>query len=134
VTTAAALRFSQLADHVGTYVADIGGVLIALEEAAGQPSTLVQDGSEIQRLVAERHGAQRARLGWTEEGLHQEWRILAEEIERAIRRRVRGVTDTTVVEALAIVRRMLEQSEEMSCRALARTVSEGRPRSSKISA
>src|SRR5690349_13313614 len=62
---AQSLRFSQLADHIGTYVANIGGVLVAVEEARGQPSALVADGSEIQRLVAERHGAQRARLGWT---------------------------------------------------------------------
>jgi hypothetical protein len=134
VGSAAALRFSQLADHVGTYIADIGSVLIAVEEAGGQPSALVHDGTEIQRLVAERHGAQRARLGWTEEALHREWRILAEEVEGVIRRRVRGVTESTIAEALVIIRRFVEQSEELSCRALARSVSEARPRSSKISA
>src|SRR6185369_4414878 len=103
------LRFSQLADHVGTYIADLGGVLIAVEESRGQPTALVADGTEIQRLVAERHGAQRARLGWTSSALHREWVVLADEIERAIRRRVRGVGESTLAEALAIVKRFVEQ-------------------------
>src|SRR3712207_7263161 len=40
------------------------------------PTPLMQDGVEIQRLIAERHGVQRARLGWTEETLRRECEIL----------------------------------------------------------
>src|SRR5207249_5223087 len=65
------LLFSQLADHLGTYLADLGGVLLAVEASHGEPSALVSDGTDIQRFVAERHGAQRARLGWTAEMLHR---------------------------------------------------------------
>ncbi|MDB4874774.1 MAG: sensor protein [Gemmatimonadetes bacterium] len=122
VPSAHSLRYSQLADHVGTYLANVGSVLIAVEESHGQPSGLVADGSEIQRLVAERHGAQRARLGWTVDALRTEWRILAEEIERAIRRRVHSIEETTLREALAIVRRLIDQGEQLSCRALTRTL------------
>jgi signal transduction histidine kinase len=118
------LRFSQIADHVGTFVADIGAVLIAVEEARGQPSGLVADGTEIQRLVSERHGAQRARLGWTRAALTHEWEILTEELERAIRRRIHGVPDAALHEALSIVKRFVEQGEELSCRALMRTLRE----------
>jgi len=118
------LGFAQLADHVGSYVADIGGILIAVEESRGQPSSLLADGAEIQRVVAERHGAQRARLGWTVDALRREWQVLSDEIERAIRRRVDVATDATVNDALAIVRRILEQSELLSCRALTRTLGE----------
>jgi signal transduction histidine kinase len=117
---APSLRFSQLADHLGTYVANIGGVLIAVEEAGGQPSGLIADGSEIQRLVAERHGAQRARLGWTVEALRREWRILGEEIERAIRRRSVGVDETAIAEGLTIIARFIDQGIELSGRALGR--------------
>ena len=119
---AQSLRFSQLADHVGTYVANIAGVLIAVEEAGGQPSGLIADGSEIQRLLAERHGAQRARLGWTADAMQREWRILAEEIERAIRRRTQGLDELTIAEALTIITRFIDQGIELSGRALTRTL------------
>ena len=65
--TAKSLKFSQVSDHLPSYLADLGGMLIAIDETAGQPSSLLADGTEIQRLIAERHGAQRARLGWTSE-------------------------------------------------------------------
>jgi signal transduction histidine kinase len=117
---AQSLRFSQLADHIGTYVANIGGVLVAVEEARGQPSVLVADGSEIQRLVAERHGAQRARLGWSDDALRREWRILGEEIERAIRRRTQGLEEATIDEGLTIITRLIDQGIELSCRSLTR--------------
>jgi signal transduction histidine kinase len=118
---AQSLRFSQLADHIGTYVANIGSVLVAVEEARGQPSALVADGSEIQRLVAERHGAQRARLGWTTDALRREWHILSEEIERAIRRRTQGIDESAIHEALTIIARFIDQGIEQSCRALTRS-------------
>jgi signal transduction histidine kinase len=119
---AQSLRFSQLADHIGTYAANIGGVLVAVEEARGQPSVLVADGSEIQRLIAERHGAQRARLGWTADALRREWRILGEEIERAIRRRTQGVEEATIEEGLTIITRLIDQGIELSCRSLTRAL------------
>ncbi|HEX8945863.1 MAG TPA: ATP-binding protein [Gemmatimonadaceae bacterium] len=119
---AQSLRFSQLADHIGTYVANLGGVLVAVEESRGQPTGLIADGSEIQRLVAERHGAQRARLGWTPEALRREWRILGEEIERAIRRRSTGVDESAIREALTIITRFLDQGIELSVRAMTRAL------------
>ena len=119
---AQSLRFSQLADHIGTYVANIGGVLVAVEESRGQPTGLIADGSEIQRLVAERHGAQRARLGWTADALRREWRILGEEIERAIRRRSPDVDDAAVNESLTIIARFIDQGIELSIRALTRAL------------
>jgi PAS domain S-box-containing protein len=119
---APSLRFSQLADHVGTYVANISGVLIAVEEGGGQPSGLIADGSEIQRLVAERHGAQRARLGWTADAMQREWRILGEEIEQAIRRRTQGLDESTIAEGLTIITRFIDQGIELSGRALTRAL------------
>jgi signal transduction histidine kinase len=119
-STSYALRFSQIADHVGTYVADVSSILIALDESRGRPSPLLADGTEIQRLVAERHGAQRARLGWTRDDLSQEWQILREEIERVIKQRIRGANTQAAREWMTILRRFVEQGEELSCRALTR--------------
>ena len=127
-----AIAFAQLADHVGTYVADVASILVAVEETEGQPSGLLADGADIQRLVAERHGAQRARLGWTEEALRQEWRILHEEIERAIHRRIHGVNEVALAEALGIIDRLLEQSREFSCRVLTRTLRENAAKPSEL--
>jgi hypothetical protein len=119
-----ALSFAQLADHVGTYIADVAAILTAVEESKGEPTGLVADGAEIQRLVAERHGRQRARLGWNTDGLAREWQILREELEHAIRRRIHSLNETTLTEALAIVGRLLDQSEDVSRRALIRTLRE----------
>jgi signal transduction histidine kinase len=122
-----ALRFSQIADHVGTYIADVSSILIALDESRGRPSSLLADGTEIQRLVAERHGTQRGRLGWTREDLEQEWRILSEEIERVLKQRLHGSTSRAAQEAMTVLRRFVEQGEELSCRALTRAREERQP-------
>jgi signal transduction histidine kinase len=118
------LRSSQLADHVGCCVADIAGMLVAIEEARGQPSRLVADGAEIQRFVAERHGAQRARLGWSRDALQREWTILREEIDQVIRRNEGSLPLSAVAEAQIVLERVLEQTEESSIRSLERFTSQ----------
>jgi PAS domain S-box-containing protein len=130
IPSADSLRFSQLADHVGTYVADVAAVLIAIEEARGQPSSLITDGSEIQRLVAERHGTHRAHLGWSREKLSREWKILRTEIERAIRLGAQTLPEGAVAEALPLIERFLGQAEEISIRALMRVPHDVSPPSS----
>ena len=47
--------------------------------------------------------------------------ILREETERIVKQRVRGASEETLRESLAVVRRFVEQGEELSCRALTRT-------------
>jgi hypothetical protein len=115
------LRYSQLGDHIATYIGDVGTVLVAVEEARGQPSGVLADGTEIQRLLAERHGSQRARLGWTPDDLHREWQILDDEIERTLRRCATAVPANTIEEALTIVRRFNRQADDVSRRAHTRT-------------
>ena len=120
--TARALRFTQLADHTTTLVADIAGALVVLEDVLGEPSPILVDSAEIQRFVAERHGIQRARLGWTVEGLTREFAIIREEIEFAVERAFPGEGAGRVSEAIALVERQLEQAREASTRALERTL------------
>jgi signal transduction histidine kinase len=131
IASADSLRFSQLAGYVAPYVADIARVLIAVEEARGQPSSLIADGFEIQRLTAERHGMHRARLGWSRETLSREWKILREEIERVIRRRAQGLPEAALSEAELLIERFLTHAEEVSARAMSRAahdVTDIRPR------
>ena len=115
-----ALAQSTFADHIMPYVADIAGMLTAIEEARGQPTRLVADGADIQLYVAEKHGAQRARLGWTADTMRLEWSILQEEIERLVRRTSSSLDERAVAEALIVLQRFVEQGEDASCRALAR--------------
>jgi signal transduction histidine kinase len=120
IPAADALRFSQLADRAATFVADLAAVLIAAEEARGEPSSIVTGASEVQRLVAERHGARRARLGWSRETLSREWAMLREEVERAIRRHAAALPADAVREGVALIERFIGQAEQISASALLR--------------
>jgi signal transduction histidine kinase len=62
----------DVADHLGTLVIDVANSLAILAAAGGEPSELLADGSRIQRVIGELHGAQRQRLGWTEAQLLHE--------------------------------------------------------------
>jgi PAS domain S-box-containing protein len=106
---------AQLEDHAPTFLVDLGLALLALDEGGGEPA-LMRDGTDIQRVIAERHGAQRARLGWTEAALHREYQILREVVERTLRENLPAPADATLDEAIAILRRLLEQAERISVR------------------
>ena len=123
------LRYSQLVDHTGAMLADVAAALITLDESQGAPSALLMDSTDIQRFVADRHGLQRARLGWTTEALAREHEILKGEIERAVRRSFSDPRCARQVEeSLGVIRRYLEQSSETSRRALERMTQHSRRR------
>jgi PAS domain S-box-containing protein len=118
-----AWRMSEagLEDHAATLLVDIAGALNAVEEAAGAPSQVVRDAQEIQRMIAERHGQSRARSGWSPAELSRDYRILREELERAVRRRAErgtagtGEVDSTAVEqGLALFTLFIERAEQTS--------------------
>jgi signal transduction histidine kinase len=114
----AGLKFSQLADHIGTFLADVASALVVIEESGGQPSPLLADATEIQRLVSERHGAQRARLGWTESAMRREFMIIREEVERVVQHGFRHGRKLQVEDAVAVLERFIDQAEFVSVRAL----------------
>ena len=122
---AESLRHSQLADHVGAYIADLATLLAAIEEARGKPSALVADSADIQLYIAEKHGQQRARLGWSAKALHREWQVLSEEIARVVRRAAKALPDRAAPEALVILDRLIEQANEHGARALERAQQSG---------
>jgi hypothetical protein len=118
---AAGLRTSQVTDHITTLLADIAGALTVIGEAGGEMSPLLADAVEIQRLVAERHGLQRARLGWTEASLRREFMIIREEVESVVRGAVPTGGPLAVSDAVGIVNRFVDQAEYLSVRALEHT-------------
>jgi PAS domain S-box-containing protein len=107
---------SDVEDHTVTFLADMAACLGAIENARGAPSEALRDGSAIQRVIAERHGAQRARMGWTESEVRREFAILREELERAVRRRVGGEADVELDAALALLAGFIAHAERTSVR------------------
>jgi len=111
---AAAMDRVQLENHTATFLVDIGLALVTLDEGGGEPA-LMRDGTEIQRLVADRHGAQRARLGWSEGELRREFQLLNEVVVPLVRREAAGAGDN-LDDALGVLERLLQQAELMSVR------------------
>ncbi len=120
---AATLKHTQLVDHIGSQLADIASALVTLDESDGTPSALLADSADLLRFIADRHGAQRARLGWTTDALHRECEVLKEEVAATIRRCFAGpAVQPQVAEATGVVHRYLDQAEQASRRALERTL------------
>jgi hypothetical protein len=115
---AAGLRTSQVADHIPTLLADIAGALAFIDDSDGEPSERLADAIEIQRLVAERHGAQRALLHWNEGAMRREFMIIREELERVIRRSLPKHVVISAADAIATVNRFVDQAEYLGVRAL----------------
>jgi signal transduction histidine kinase len=79
------LRGVQLRDHATPFVGLLASQLTIIGETKGEEPELLGDGGHVQRLMAELHGAQRHRLGWSEHDIERETQILYSEVERAIR-------------------------------------------------
>ncbi|HUQ19699.1 MAG TPA: ATP-binding protein [Gemmatimonadaceae bacterium] len=122
IETSPSLRTPQVVDHLSTLVADIVGSLAAVEEAAGKPSQMLADAMEIQRLVSERHGAQRARLGWSEPAMRREFMIIREELNYFVGKAVPPAGELSVEVALAALGRFVDQAEFAGVRALEREI------------
>jgi hypothetical protein len=115
---AGGLRFSQLADHLGAMLADVGGALVVMEETRGLASPTLADSVEIQRLISERHGTQRQRLGWTESALRREFMIVREEVENVVRKAAEPGDSVAVEDRVGVIGGFLDQSEYIAVRAL----------------
>jgi len=69
--------------------------------------------------VAERHGAQRYRLGWPVEALRREFVVLREEVARVLASRRGALRDgAEAAAAQAMLERLLQQAAETGVRSL----------------
>jgi hypothetical protein len=105
---------AELEDHVATFVTDVGLGLRAFAAQGAEPAALLRDTRAILAVVAERHGAQRARLGWTEEAVRRELAVLGDVLHAAVGR-LAGPADHAAAErARAAVEQFLAQGERVS--------------------
>jgi PAS domain S-box-containing protein len=120
IPAARELGTADLGDHSATLLTNIAQSLIATEQSSQDPLHLMHDGTEIQRTIAELHGAQRARLGWTEEALMRDWAILNEEIEAVLRARLSADVDrpAELHRIFESLHRLLHFGEQVSARRL----------------
>jgi signal transduction histidine kinase len=81
---ASALSTVQLRDHATPLVGMIASQLMIVGETRGASPELLADGAQVQRVMAELHGAQRHRLGWSEADIEREGPLLRAEIERTL--------------------------------------------------
>jgi PAS domain S-box-containing protein len=117
IAVAEALPETVLQDHIATFVADVAQTLIDVAAQDGGPTSLVHDGSEIQNFIADLHGRQRARFGWTADALTREADVLYATIEDSIGPEHHA---SDVDAALRILDRILSKAQEVSLRALDR--------------
>jgi hypothetical protein len=122
VPQTAELDDAALRDHANTFLAAIGQGLVTLEVEGAEPLALFRDGSEIQRVISDLHGAQRARLGWTERALRAEYAILREEVTSAVRGATDGQRDVDIEAALDVLDTVLEQAERVSIAGFRRAI------------
>ena len=81
---ARAISTVQLRDHATPFVGLIAAQLMIVGETRGTAPELLGDGAQVQRVMAELHGAQRHRLGWTESDIEREEPLLSAEIEHTL--------------------------------------------------
>jgi hypothetical protein len=112
IPKAAELTEAELEDHQATFLADIAQALVLIGQTGADPA-LMRDGSDIQRLIAARHGLRRVQQGWTEEGLRREFQILREVLDEALHGAVRE-GEHQVDAVRNVLRGLVERAEEIS--------------------
>ena len=114
------LRRTQLEDHGVSFLADLAQSLVIIGDAGPEAADLLRDGSAIQRTIAEHHGARRFAQGWDEAAVRRDHRIFREEVERALRGRLRpesgDARDLAVDEAVRVVVGIVDRAEAISVR------------------
>lgn len=106
---------ADLDDHTATFLADLAHGLIVLERSPGPARKHIEDGGEIQEVIARLHGRQRAGLGWTAEALAREWAIMTEVVSEVVRE---SLPHTEVDGAIRFLARVLARAERISRRSL----------------
>ena len=114
------LSSPQLEDHSLSLVADIVQSLVIVDQTGGLDSELLHHGSDIQRMIAERHGVQRYHLGFTEAQVAREYEILGEVLSLRVQR-LAGADPEDVTLAVGVLTRLLMHARAAAVRCFAAT-------------
>jgi signal transduction histidine kinase len=124
---------AQIEDHFASLLSDLAATMSSADVEISAPDAAIGDGTAIQRVIAERHGAQRARLQWEEREIRREFRIFREEVTAALRRRPGPVAEelrhvapaTHTTRSIDLVTQFLRLAERISLESYRRTRGEG---------
>lgn len=105
---------TQLEDHAATFLTDVALALRVLAIAGEDPSGLLRDSTAILRTIAEQHGAQRFRLGWSATSVEREMSHLREAVEAAVERAGAREDPAVLAEARVAVRQLVDQAARLS--------------------
>ena len=112
------MRRPELEDHGLSLLADVAQTLLIIAEAGRDAPRLLRDGSAIQHTIAAHHGARRRMQGWTETAVRRDHELMREELERAVRHRLRErLSVAGVEEAVQLLLRLVRNAEEVSVNA-----------------
>ena len=111
--SAPSLGQADLEDHTLSFLANAVQSLVIVDQTGGIESDLMNDGARIQQFIARSHGAQRWRLGFTEQLVAQEYGFIDEELAGRIRTLgIRHPDDATL--AIGIVARLVVHARDAS--------------------
>jgi PAS domain S-box-containing protein len=108
------LSEAELEDHLASFLADLAQTMGTTDAAPGAQPGMPGEGTTIQRVIAERHGVQRARLRWTEEEIRREFQVLREELAAAVRRRVHPCGEAELETAIGVLADAVARAERLS--------------------
>jgi hypothetical protein len=116
---AKSLSNPTLEDHAMSFLSDLFQSVVIAEKSdhldETEESNLLGDGTRIQLLIADLHGRQRHRLGWSETALRREYQILDEEVERLVKGRAHDAEGDRALEpTLALLRKLLKRAHDAS--------------------
>ena len=118
IPSARGLPDEALADHEVTFLADVAQCLSVAALDGPEATAMLTDATAIQRLIATRHGVQRARLGWSEDEVRRDYEILLEEVLAAVRRRVARSSTPSVSRAAELITILVRVAERHSLQAM----------------
>ncbi len=119
IPKAKSLARPLLEDHAMSFCGDLFQSIVLLEKSEKisdrEESLLMRDGTHIQRLIAELHGQQRYRMGWTAEALRREYEILDEEMAALVKKYASTAEAAAGLDwALDNLRHMLKHAHDVS--------------------
>jgi hypothetical protein len=110
-----------LEDHALSFLSDLFQSVVIIEKSDlkdWEESDLLKDGTRIQLLIADLHGRQRQRIGWTQTALRREYEILDSEVERLVKGRANDADAARALEpTLEILRKLLKRAHDASFKA-----------------